>query len=71
MAMRLAQMRRDNWGKNKSKEFSEGRWTASQTGAKKEAKRKWEEDKAIEQARKVRKASKNTKSFEDYIRGGD
>jgi hypothetical protein len=55
--------------KKKAKQFPSGRHTATETGAKQEARRNFDERQGAENVKKVMKASKTSKDFEDLIGG--
>jgi hypothetical protein len=62
--------RRGNFDpKKKAKQFSEGTFTASQTGARQEAERYANEQAGIQNAQDVADAVGDTQSFEDFISG--
>jgi hypothetical protein len=55
--------------KKKAKQFSSGRYRASQTGAAQEAARNYVEKMAVRNARKIGDAAQDTQSWEDFISG--
>ena len=67
-AMKIARLRYFN-PKKKAKQFSEGTFTARQTGARLEAERQADEQAGIKNARDIGKAVGDTKSWEDFISG--
>lgn len=62
-------MARSNWGKKKAKQFSKGKFTATQTGARQEARRHAREQAGIANAKRVMKAAQRQEDFEDLIGG--
>lgn len=60
---------RSNWGKKKAKQFPRGKFTATQTGARQEAKRHAEEQAGVANAKRVMKSAQSQKDFEDLVGG--